>query len=199
MLDFKKVAITGGVASGKSTVCKFFKELGAYVISADALSHELLDPNTDLGKQILQDFGKHLLQNGQISRKLLGEKVFKDHKALHRLEELLHPAVLKKIEEHAKKAQKEHYCLIVVEFPLLFEIGYEKNFDIIINVLADEEAAKSRFEQSGFQKLEYDLRMSRQLDPKIKASRSDYTIQNTGSLEDLKEKVVKLNKIIQNQ
>lgn len=200
MLKLKKIAITGGVASGKSTVCRFFEELGAYVVNADAIVHELLNPDTDLGQQVIRQLGPEILKNGQISRRIIAEKAFKDPKQLKKLEELLHPAVLRKIEELYTAACNEgSYSSFVVEIPLLFEIGADKFYDVIVAVLTDEANAKKRFEQAGFQKTEYDLRMSRQLKPEQKAAKSHYTIQNNGSLEDLHREVLKLNRIIHKQ
>lgn len=197
MLGLKKIAITGGVASGKTSVCQFFKELGAYVVSADAIAHELLSPNTDLGQQIIRDLGPEIIKNGQISRRILAEKAFKDPKQLKKLEGLLHPAVLRKIEElYTAACHKGSYSSFVVEIPLLFEIGAEPFYDVIVAVLSDEAEAKKRFEQAGFQKTEYDLRMKRQLEPKQKAAKSQYTIHNNGSLDDLRHEVIKLNRII---
>lgn len=199
MLKLKKIAITGGVASGKTSACRFFKELGAYVVSADAIVHDLLNPNTDLGQQLILNFGPEILENGQISRRVIAEKAFKDPSTLKKLEGLLHPAVLQKIEEYYSTACKGAHSSFVVEIPLLFEIGNEKDYDVTIAVLADEEIAKKRFEQAGFQKTEYDLRMNRQLHPKEKAAKAHYTIHNNGSLENLKTKVIELNRIIHNQ
>lgn len=197
MLKLKKIAITGGVASGKSSACRFFKELGAYVVSADAIVHDLLKPNTDLGQQVIRQFGPDVIENGQISRKILAEKAFKDAKQLKKLEELLHPAVLRKIEElYAEARNKGSYSSFVVEIPLLFEIEAEKHYDVIVAVLTDDAKAKNRFEQAGFQKAEYDLRMSRQLKPKEKAAKAHYIIHNNGSLEDLRQEVIRLDRII---
>lgn len=197
MLKLKKIAITGGVASGKSSACQFFKELGAYVVNADAIAHELLDPNTDLGQQILRHFGSEIIKNGQISRRDLAEKVFQDQSKLKKLEQLLHPQVLKKIEELYKLAcEKGSYSSFVVEIPLLFEIGKEKNFDVVIAVLSDESEARKRFEESGFAATEYDLRMNRQLPLKTKAAKAHYIIHNNSSLENLKKQVIELNQII---
>ena len=197
MLKLKKIAITGGVASGKTTVCQFFKELGAYVVHADAIVHELLNPDTDLGQQVIRQFGTEIIENGQISRRIIAEKVFKDPKQLQKLEELLHPAVLQKIEERYTAAcDKGYYSSFVVEIPLLFEIGADKFYDMVVAVMTDEAKAKKRFEQAGFQKTEYDLRMSRQLKPEQKAAKSHYTIHNNGSLEDLQREVIKLNQMI---
>src|SRR3989344_834415 len=99
MLKLKKIAITGGVASGKTSVCRFLQELGAFVVNADVIVHELLVPGTDLGQQIIRQFGPEVLQNGEISRRVIAEKVFEDPQQLLKLEKLLHPAVLHKIQE----------------------------------------------------------------------------------------------------
>lgn len=199
MLKLKKIAITGGVASGKTSVCRFFEELGAYVASADAIVHELLTPDTDLGQQLIRQLGPEIVENGQISRKVVAEKAFKDPKTLKKLEELLHPAVLKKIEKFYLSACKAGtYSSFVVEIPLLFEIGADKFYDVVIAVLSDEAKARKRFEQAGFQKTEYDLRMSRQLKPEQKATKAHYTILNNGSLADLRNEVVQLNRNIHN-
>ena len=139
-------------------------------------------------------------ENGKISRRILAEKVFNDPEKLKLLEALIHPAVLKKIEKLYGRASKEDlYSSFVVEIPLLFEIEGDKFYDVVVAVLSDEAVAKKRFEQAGFQKSEYERRMSRQLKPHQKSTRAHYTIHNNGSLEDLRREVIKLNQIIQNK
>lgn len=200
MLKLKKIAITGGIASGKSTVCRFFQELGAYVVNADAIAHQLLCPDTDLGQQIVREFGHEIIVNGQISRKMLADRTFKNPEKLERLEGLLHPAVRQKIEELYEAACNEGlHSSFVVEVPLLFEVGSEANYDVVIAVLSSEVHAKLRFEQAGFQKTEYDLRMKRQLKPETKAAKAHFIISNNGSLEELRNEVIKLNRIIHKQ
>jgi dephospho-CoA kinase len=197
MLKLKKIAITGGVASGKSSVCRFFQELGAYVVSADALVHELLSLETSLGQQVLKLFGPQILQDGKIERRILAELVFKTPSRLEALEKILHPAVLRSIEELYKQAcEKRTFPLFVVEIPLLYEIRGEHFYDVIVTVLADEKIAKERFSQAGFQPNEYERRMSRQLEPSQKVKRADYTLVNNGSLEQLRQEVIKLNSIL---
>ena len=197
MLELKKIAITGGVASGKSSVCRFFQELGAYVVSADAIVHELLSPETNLGQQVLQLFGSEILQNGKINRRMIAEKVFKNPSQLEALERLIHPAVLQKIDELYEMARGlKKYSSFVVEIPLLYEIRGEENYDVIVAVLTDEKIAKERFHKAGFQTDEYERRMSRQLKPSNKAARADYTLINNGSLEQLRQEVIKLNSIL---
>lgn len=197
MLKLKKIAITGGVASGKSSVCQFFQELGAYVVNADALVHELLSLKTDVGQQILKIFGPQILHNGTIDRRILAAQVFNDQSLLEKLERLLHPAVLQKIDALYEQAkEKQTSTLFVVEIPLVYEIQAEDRYDAVVAVVADEAKAKERFQKAGFKAEDYEKRMNRQLPIKDKASRADYILINNGSLDALRQEVVKLNSIL---
>lgn len=194
MLNLKKVAITGGLSCGKTTVCRFFRELGAYVISADAIVHEQLNPLTTLGKQVIQLLGKDIVDGSQINRSKIAQKVFHDTKLLREVEKITHPIVKEEIESryNAIKNQSE-YTLFVAEVPLLYEAGWTSMFDAIIAIVADQASCQKRFmQQTGYQQEEYFRRMSTQMDPKEKAQRADYVIENNGSLEDLKEQVYQI-------
>ncbi|MBI3508461.1 MAG: dephospho-CoA kinase [Chlamydiia bacterium] len=199
MLKLKKIAITGGVASGKTSVCQFFQELGASVVNADRIVHELLKIDTELGQQVIRLLGPQIEENGQISRQKIADLVFKDPKRLQALEQLLHPVVSEKIQKMYEEAsQAGKYTFFVVEIPLLFEVQAELFYDVVVAVLTDEKIARHRFEQIGFQKQEYDRRMRRQISPHQKSARADYTLHNNGSLDDLKRQVISLNHILQN-
>lgn len=194
MLKLKKVAITGGIASGKSAVCKVFQDLGALVVNADSIVHELLLSDTDLSQQIVRLLGRQVLENGKLSRRLIADKVFKDPEILYALEKLLHPAVLHRIEEICQKAEREgSHRLFVVENPLLYEIGQQDAYDAIVAVLADEKKCKERFSLAGHSCEEYERRMKRQWHPEQKAHCANYVIYNNGSLEDLRCEVKKIH------
>ena len=197
MLKLRKIAVTGGVASGKSTVCQLFQELGAYVVNADAIVHGLLDPHTDLGQQILRVLGSEIVQNGTINRRIVAEKIFRNPLLLQEVEQILHPAVLHRIEQQYQEACEQGiYTLFIVEIPLLFEIGAETLYDLAIAVVTDEEIAKKRFQALGQPEQEYERRMSRQFAPHIKSAKAQYIIENNGSLKDLRHQIKMLNTIL---
>lgn len=188
MLKLKKIAITGGLAAGKTTICRIFKELGAYVISADEIVHQLLSPKTEIGQQVIRLLGTDVVSGEEFDRKKIAAKVFPRPDLLHSLEEILHPAVFDEIEKkHKQIAREKKYSLFVAEIPLLFEAKREKDFDAVIAVVADPEIARQRYTQQ-----EYEQRMIRQIEPKLKASKADYTIENNGSLDQLKNQIKNL-------
>lgn len=195
MLKLKKIAITGGIASGKSTVGRFFQKLGAYVVDSDEIVHKLLSPETVLGQQIIKLLGPEIVENGRFNRKIIAEKVFKDHTKLQALEQLIHPSVLNDIESVYQKIEKQNkYHLFVVEVPLLFEIGADKFFDYVIAVIADPEQCKQRLKENKISPDEYTSRMQRQISPEIKAKKAHTVLHNNGTLQELQEKVETLFK-----
>lgn len=195
MLNLKVIAITGGVASGKSTVCRLLEELGAFVVSADALIHEiLLKTDTPTGQKIQEILGSDVVQEcGGFDHQKIANKIFKSPEQRKQLEQLLHPLVYKEIKTIYETLEKpEQHLFFVVELPLLFESSSPFPCDKTVAVVADEPLAKKRFAKKGFSLSEYDQRMQTHLSPLEKAKRADYTIENNGSLEDLKNQVLVL-------
>lgn len=196
MLTYRKVAVTGGLSCGKSSVCRFFKELGSHVVNADEIVHQLLSPSSEVGQQVINLLGGDIVVNGKIERGIIANKVFNNHALLLSLEKLLHPAVLKEIEKQYQQSKLEQQApLFIAEIPLLFEINAQDCFDVTISVWCDPEACKDRFiEKTGLGADEYIKRMSRQLPPEEKAKRADIIINNTGNLQDLHDAVISVFK-----
>lgn len=190
MLSLRKIAVTGGIASGKTTVCRLLKKHGAYQVSADDIIHQLLEKNAECKRRVIDLLGSDILTDSKIDRKKVASLVFSDPEKLEQLENLLHPLLLAKIEEEYRKVEHDNrYCCFVAEVPLIQEIGKEKDFDLIVAVVSDEKAAKERFIASGFPKQEYDRRMKRQWAVEKKAEQADFTLINDGDIAHLENQV----------
>lgn len=183
-----KIAITGNLASGKSSVCRFFKEHGAYVVNADAIVHDLISRDSECIQKIVELLGNKVIAEGQIRRDLVADMVFSDQKLLYQLEKILHPRVAKTVEETYEKV-KEKYPLFVAEIPLLFESEADHFFDYIVAVEANPSLAEERFVAKGYTREDYQQRMKRQLSIEEIKKRSDFVITNNGSLENIRVQV----------
>jgi dephospho-CoA kinase len=189
VLVLKKIAVTGGLSSGKSTACRMLSELGAHVVSADEIVHRLLSPTTPIGQEVIQLFGKRIVSGETIDRNAIAHEVFTHPEKLAALEKLLHPVVLVEIKREFKQANAKNSApLFVAEIPLLYESESEKEFDIVISLVSDKALAQERFHNHE----EFEKRMSRQLDPSQKAARADYILHNNGTLADLNNQISKL-------
>ncbi len=189
MLKLRKVAITGSLSCGKSSVCRILKELGAYVVSADEIVHQLLSSDANVSQRVVKLLGTGILVNQQIDRSRVAQRVFLDNQLLKSLEEILHPAVYDEIEQQYQKQQdKNQFPLFIAEIPLLFESDGEKRFDAVIAVVANEDACFERFNKAThYDRKEFDKRMAEQMLPMEKAIRADYVIMNNGAMSDLQQ------------
>jgi dephospho-CoA kinase len=191
MLKIKKIAVTGGLAAGKTTVCQLFKEFGAYVVNADEIVHQLLSPGTAVGQQVVSLLGSDIISGQGLDRKKIAAKVFSQPDLLLALEEIIHPAVFDEIEQKYQQIEREKkYSLFLAEIPLLYETEGEGRFDAVISVLADPALCRKRFMQQTREPVqEFEKRMTRQIEPILKANKAHYTIENNGDLEELKIKI----------
>jgi len=198
MLKLNKVAVTGGVASGKSLFCDNLKELGAYTVDADAVVHQLLSPRTDLGKKVIALLGEEIIKEGKIDRNAVAEKVFQNRNLLLELETILHPAVEREIESQFLEVEKNGKAeLFVAEIPLLFETGAEQFFDSTVAVVTNPETALKRFkEKTKRSDEEYQSRRARQLPMTEKAELAHYVVENSRGKEELKKEAEKLFQIL---
>lgn len=181
------VGLTGGIASGKSTVSKMFKELGAEIIDADIKAKEI-SQREDVASEMKNIFGNKILnENGKIDRNKIKEIVFSDKEKLKMLNNLIHPKVMeefKKIKENADKND-----IIIFDIPLLFETGMDKMCDKIMLVFVDiNTQIKRMIERDNItEELAVKIINSQMsLDEKLK--KSEIHIENNGTLENLREK-----------
>lgn len=196
MLNLVKVAVTGAPSSGKSTVCRILKELGAYVVSADDIVHQLLSSQIEIIKEVTKLLGEDIVVAGQLDRKIIAKIVFNNHRLLLEIEKILHPAVLKKIEVYYQKvSDKNKYSLFVVELPLLYEGHFEDAFDKIILVTAKEESCINRFlKKEQHTKEEYRKRKERFISDEEKMNQADFVVKNDGSLQELEKHILAIYK-----
>ena len=172
--------------SGKSTAATIFEELGAYRIDTDKIAHKLLDQDSQLQQQIKDAFGQEIF-SGEI-RKKLARVVFSDPKKLEKLEKLIHPKILRALLNEMKEAENNHK-VCVAEVPLLFEINWDKYFDVTLCVTTNTSLCLSR---SGLAEENYNKRMKRQLSQLEKAERANYVIENNSDLVALKTEIEEL-------
>lgn len=191
----KVLGLTGGIASGKSTVSSLFKTLGAYIIDADKIAHQIYDEDLELVQKIIDLFGKEILVPSTfiIDRNKLGKIVFENPSKLKQLESLVHPAVRKKILHEIQEAGKKGYALCIVDAALLVETGFYKQYDALIVVKAlpeqQRERLKARNELSD-EEITKRMKLQSSLEEKLKVA--NWVIDNTGNLEKTKKQVENL-------
>jgi len=187
-----KIGLTGGIGSGKSTVSGLFEALGVPVIDADVIARSLLEPGTEATRQVIQIFGKDIAINEQeIDRAKLRERVFENESARKKLESILHPIVHQKIRQQAEDITSP-YCIVVI--PLLFEAGHQDLVERILVVNAPREKQVERAasrDRASAQEIEKIL--DSQIDPEERLARADDVIDNTDGIEQLESRVRELD------
>jgi len=176
------VGLTGGVATGKSTVAKMFERCGAVVIDADALAHQVMEPGKPAWRAIIQTFGKAVLNPDRtLNRQALGAVVFRSRPKLRRLEQIIHPRVAREQAKLTRQAaRKDPKAVVIYDVPLLFEAGIDKRVDTTIVVTADRETQIGRLKKrNGFTRAEALRRIRSQMPLKEKAAAADYLLDGT--------------------
>lgn len=189
----KIIGLTGGIGSGKSTIASLLAGLGAVIIDADKIGHEVLDADIKAHKQVVAAFGKQILNpDGSVDRRELGKIVFADHKALSRLNRIMHPRIYRVVKAELEQYRKQGVKAVVIDAPLLIEASWATMVDSVWVVTATEANVIKRLEKTGLSRDETMLRIRSQLTESEHARVANVVIYNDYSPDELKQKVNKL-------
>jgi dephospho-CoA kinase len=186
-----RVALTGGIASGKSLVAAELAARGAVIIDADVLAREVVEPGTPALAAIIDKFGPQIMRDGELDRSQLGAIVFADPDARRDLERIVHPAVRARAAELERAADPD--AVVVHVIPLLVETGQQEDFDVVVTVDVDHETQIQRLiARNGFSRAEAAARVDVQADSEERRTAADVVVDNHGNLEDLREQIAAL-------
>lgn len=187
MTETLKIAVTGGAGSGKTSVCNRLKELGLNVISSDALAREAVAPGTQAFNNIVHYFGQEVLkQDGTLNRPKLRQIMTKDAAARSALESFVHPEITKLLQFKIIQAQKDGRPSVLIEVPLLFELGIQDRFDVVVLICAKREGRIRRImERDSVSRKEAEDLLDVQMPDEEKVEKANFIITNDGTIEQL--------------
>jgi dephospho-CoA kinase len=185
------VGLTGGVASGKTAVSQVLREEGAYIIDADQIARELVQPHKPAWNEIIRAFGKEILQEDRsVDRKELADKIFADPEQRKVLNQILHPRIKEGIARRAREiGQKDPEAIVVIDAPLLIELGMHHKVNRLIVVTSTQTQQMERLKKRDGRSPEEALRLlSSQMPVEEKEKLADFVVRNEGSLEEMKKR-----------
>ncbi|WP_028609996.1 dephospho-CoA kinase [Paenibacillus harenae] len=187
-----KIGLTGGIASGKSTVARMLAARGALLVDADQVAREVVLPGEPALGAIASTFGQAVLEaDGSLNRKALGEIVFRDKTLLAKLEAITHPAIRERMQRriHSYEEQDPNR-LIVADIPLLFETGQQNLYEGVMVVYVPADLQRTRLmERDAVSKEEAERRISLQMDIERKKLLADWVIDNGGTLAETEQQI----------
>ena len=189
------IGLTGGVATGKSTVAAMFKHCGAIVIDADALAHDVVRPGKPAWREIVRRFGRSILKTDRtLNRQALGQIVFGNRVRRRQLECIIHPRVAREqVRQTREAARRDHRAIVVYDVPLLFEAGIDKRVDKIVVITADQQTQIARLKtRNGLSRSQALRRIRSQIPLARKIRLADYLLDGTKDRRSLKRDVAKL-------
>jgi dephospho-CoA kinase len=178
-----RVALTGGIGSGKSLVGEILEELGALVIDSDQLAREVIERGSPGYEEVVTAFGDSILSEGQIDRSKLAAVVFNESDLRKKLESIIHPLVREAAEKLARKLPSG--AILINQIPLLVESDGAKRFDYVVTVSADEEIRRERLRLRGLKDYEITQRIAAQVSDSQREKIANYIIRNDGSIDEL--------------
>ena len=190
MAEKPVIGILGGIGSGKSTIAAEFAKLGCKVIDADRIAHQLLDEHP-VREKVVQLFGQAVLDSsGKIDREKLAEHAFADHKMLDSLNAIIHPIVLLRAQELIEQYKSRNQVkAIVLDMPLLVEVGWHKRCSKLIFVNCEKKLRLERAKKMGFDENQVKIRENFQISLDNKASLADNTIENNSDFSAIAKQV----------
>ena len=185
-----RVALTGGIGSGKSSAAEIFAALGAVVVDSDEIARKVLDRESVGFGEVVAVFGDQILAAGEIDRKKLGQLVFSDPKERKKLEQITHPLIRKEFERIIKNVPEN--SIVINQIPLLAESKYDYKFDYVIAISAPIEVRKNRLLERGMKSYEIEQRLAAQASDADRAKIANEVIENSGDLSQLTTNVEKI-------
>jgi dephospho-CoA kinase len=186
------IGLTGGIACGKSTVASLLTQRGAFLIDADRIAREVVEPGSMGLDRIVERFGQAVLQvDGSLNRKKLGELVFSDTAARRELESILHPQIRSLMKERMTKAEQDQPTrLVVVDVPLLYESKLQSMFEAIMVVYVPVHVQRERLmSRDGLTLEQAEARIQSQMPIEEKRGLADFVIDNSGTIESTREQL----------
>jgi len=196
----KLVGLTGGIATGKSTVASMLSQLGARIIDADELAREIVHPGQEAWREIVETFGQEILREDKsIDREKLRKKVFRDTEARKRLESITHPRIRSLAQQRMQQLAAEGAKIVVYMAPLLFENQVHLWLRPVILVACDAATQKRRLQKrDGLNDEEIQQHLKAQMSLEEKRELADFIIENTGTLDSLRKRVEEVWQTIAN-
>ena len=186
-----RVGLTGGIASGNSTVAEMLRQLGAVVIDTDQIAREVVQPGLPALQSLRERYGESILDDdGSLRREQLGEIVFASPAEKEWLEQLLHPLIKARADELAQQASEQGTAVVVFDVPLLLESGWDKNVDQVWVVYVPPVVQRQRLAlRDGFSESAVSARLAAQWPIDKKAQQADLVIDNAGTLDQTRRQV----------
>jgi len=187
-----RVGLTGGIASGKSTVGRMLGELGCRVIDSDRITRQLFEAGSAVNTAVAEAFGPRVVaSDGSIDRKILGELVFENTELRQKLNSIVHPAINQRQSEFlAQAAAEDSHAIGIVEAALIVEVGTYKNYDKVIVVTCSPKIQRERLrERSGLTPQQIETRIASQMPLEEKIKVADFVIDNSGDIGKTRQQV----------
>ena len=194
----KVIGLTGGIASGKSTVGRMLSEQNFPVIDTDKLAREVVEPGMPALKELVKAFGAKILKDDKtLDRHRMLEMILTDAGARQLVENIIHPYVFKRMDQILQQLAASGNNVVIVEVPLLFEAGWQDFFDYIISVLAPKSICTKRLAERKKMSIDMASRwMATQIPQEAKAGKSDFVVHNDAGLDELRIQVNRLSGVL---